>query len=295
MKVIRPVTITEAMLVDSSVPEDDYDVYNAATDYAVDDFVIYGHFVYQSAQEPNIGNTPGLEPLYWSLIGPTNRWLMFDQEVSTQTTADESIVVTIAPGMVDSLALLDLVGAHVNVAATDGPGGPELYNREYPLDGSEVYDWYQYFYQPFIEIHEVVLTDLPLYGSAHITATLTGAGEVRIGSMVAGTVFGLGDTQYGASAGIIDYSRKQTSSTGRTSFAKRKYSKRLTAQLWLQNFNLDNIFRVLVDLRATPCVWVGTDAAGFALITIFGWYRDFNIDIAYPKASLCSLEVESLT
>lgn len=295
MRVIRPVTITENELVNSSVPEDDYPAYSPATDYPVNDHVIYGHMVYKSVDTPNVGNIPGTTPLYWQLVGPTNRWLMFDQEVSTRTVADGSIVATIAPGLVNSLALLDLIGAHVNVTVTDGPGGPELYNREYPLDGSEVYDWYQYFYQPFIPVRQVVLTDLPLYGSANITATLTGGGQVAIGSMIAGAEFYLGELEYGANAGILSFSKKDTNqSTGVTRFRKGRNSKRMGGTFMLDNFAFNNTHRVLSDLDAVPVVWIGTDAAGYEPLIIYGFYRDFSIVVSYPTKSLCSIEIEGL-
>lgn len=295
MKVIRPVAITDSGLIESSVPETDHAVYDPATNYAVGDQVIYDHVSYECVQTPNAGNAPDVSPLYWAPVGTTNRWLMFDGEVGTQTLADQSLEVTIAPGLVDSLALLNLLGANVRVVVRDGDGGPVLYDHNYPLDGSEVFDWYQYFYQPFIEVHEVVLTDLPLYGSAHITITLTGAGSVAVGILIAGTAFFIGDTQYGATAGIIDFSRKETNqTTGATSFNKRKFSKRVSGQLMLENYALNNVYRILADLRATPSVWVGTDSAGFEPLILFGFYRDFSIEISYPTASLCSLEVEGL-
>lgn len=294
MKVIRPVTIDDTVFVDSSIAEDDYPVYDPATNYAVGQRVIYSHVVYECVQTPNTGHTPGADALYWAPAGPTNRWLMFDNEVSSKSSADLSIEATVAPGLVDSLALLNLTGASVNIVVRDGLDGPVLLARDYPLDGSEVFDWYQYFYQPFIEIHEVVITDLPLYGSAHITAKVTGAGVVEVGSMIVGTAFYIGDTQYGATAGILSFSRKDTSPTGITTFVKRKNSKRMSGQIMLENFMLNNVHRILSDLDAVPCVWVGTDAAGYEPLTIFGFYRDFSIVISYPTASLCDLEVEGL-
>jgi hypothetical protein len=294
MKVIRPVAIDTTNLISSSVPETDYAAYAAGTNYAVGARVVYQHAVYESVQTPNTGHTPGTDALYWATIAPTNRWLMFDQEVSTQTTADGQIAVTIAPGLVDSLALIDVTGFTVNVVVRDGLDGPELYNRDYPLDGSEVFDWFQYFYQPFIEIHQLVLTDLPLYGSAHITATIIGTGTVKVGSMITGTAFDLGDLQYGATAGIISYSRKDTSAAGVTTFVKRKNSKRMSGQLMFENWSLNNIFRVLESLDATPCVWVGTNSAGYEPFIIFGFYRDFSIVVPYPTVSLCDLEIEGM-
>jgi hypothetical protein len=294
MKVIKPVTIADAQLISSSVPETDYTAYSAATNYAVGARAIYAHKVWESVQTPNTGKTPGTNALYWAEIAPTNRWLMFDSEISTQTQAASTLTVVIKPGLVDSLALIGLQGAMVSITVRDGLTGPVVYTYSSALDGSVVQDWYQYFYQPFIPILSLVLTDLPLYGSAHITVSITGTGTIKCGSLIAGQSYELGDSQFGASIGIIDYSKKTTSLSGSTTFSRGKSSKRMSLQIIVKNFNLDNVFRTLDDLRATPSVWIGTTAAGYQALTIFGFYRDFSIEIAYPTESFCSLEIEGL-
>ena len=59
---------------------------------------------------------------------------------------------------------------------------------------------------------------------------------------------------------------------------------------------MNKVQRVLADVRATPCVWIGADDAQlYAPLIVYGWYRDFSIDVAYPTTSYVSLEVEGLT
>lgn len=271
----------------------DWRVQVAAYDSAIGTPV--AHVIWESVQTPNTGHIPGSDALYWAAIAPTNRWAMFDGEISTQTVQAGSLTVVLKPGCVNSLALFGLEGASLDVTVRDGLAGPVVYSRTVVLDGTLIADWYQYFFEPSVQLGEVVLTDLPPYGNAHVTVSLGGSGSVKCGILVAGTAYALGDTQYGASAGIIDYSRKDTSATGTTTFVRRRYSKRMSAPLMLQNAQLNKVQRVLADLRATPCAWIGTDAPGFEPLTIFGFYRDFSIDVAYPAHSLCSLEVEGLT
>ena len=294
MRVIKPVVILGAQLIDSSVAETEYAAYVPATDYIVGARVIYLHKIWESAQTPNTGNTPGTNALYWTEAGPTNQWAMLDTEVSSATSVPLSLVVTIAPGLVNSLALLEINGADLNVTVRDGPGGPVIYEYDKSLDASHVYDWLQYFYDPFIPVHEAVLTNLPLYGNAHITVTITSAGTINVGTMAAGMSVYIGDAEYGASAGIIDYSRKDTSDTGVTTLLRRKFSKRMAVRLMVENYALNNLQRTIADLRATPCVWVGVDDASYEPLTIFGFYRDFSIDVAYPTKSYCNLEIEGL-
>jgi hypothetical protein len=295
MKVVKPVTIADAQFVSSTAPEADYAAYAAGTDYAVGARVIYLHQVWESVQTPNVGHTPGTDALYWAPIAPTNRWAMFDTEISTQTALASPLTVVIKPGLVNSLALFGLEGATLDVTVRDGLAGPVVYSRTKALDGTIIADWYQYFFEPSVQLGEVVLTDLPPYGDAHITVSISAAGTVKCGDMTVGTVYVLGDTQLGASAGIIDYSRKDTSAAGVTTLVKRKFSKRMSAQLMLDNVQMNKVQRVLSDLRATACAWIGSDVTGYEPLTIFGFYRDFSIDVAYPATSFCNLEIEGLT
>lgn len=295
MKVVKPIVIGDAQLVSSNAPETDHPVYSAAADYAVGARVIYLHTIWESVQTPNTGNTPGSNALYWAAVAPTNRWAMLDTEISTQTVLVSPLTLVVKPGYANSLALFGLEGATLEVTVRDGLDGPVAYSKTVNLDGTVIADWYQYFFEESVQLGELVLTDLPPYGAAHITISLSGPGDVKCGQMVVGTAYVLGDTQYGASAGIIDYSRKDTSAAGVTTFTRRRYSKRMSAALMLDNAQLNKVQRVLADLRATPCAWIGTDVPGFEPLTIFGFYRDFSIDVAYPNTSLCNLEIEGLT
>jgi len=53
MKMIRPVTINDAVLTSSNVTEADHPTWVVGTTYAVDEYVIYDHVVYQSVQGSN--------------------------------------------------------------------------------------------------------------------------------------------------------------------------------------------------------------------------------------------------
>lgn len=296
MKVVKPVPLTDAQIVSSTVVENDYPAYSAETNYVVGDRVIIDHRVYESVQTPNTGNDPATSPLYWADKGPTNRWSMFDTEVSTQTVANNTLTVVIKPGYVNSLGLFGLEGANLSVTVTDGLNGPVVYSHAQTLDGTIIVDWYQYFFEPSVQLGEVVLTDLPPYGNAHITITITGGGTVKCGILAVGTVYVLGDLQRGSAAGIIDFSRKETDqNTGATTLKKRKFSKRMSAPLMLDAVAMNKVQRVLADLRATPCIWIGTDAPGYEPLKIFGFYREFSLELAYPTKTLCSIEIEGLT
>jgi hypothetical protein len=299
MKVIKPTTITSAMLVSTTATEA-YSAWNAGTAYVLTDKVIYTttERIYERLVAGTTATAPNLDTVNWLDIGPTNKWAMFDSEVSTQTSATTSLTAVVKPGYVNSLAFFGLEGASIDITERDGLAGPIVYTASKTLDGAIIADWYQYFFEPTVQLAEVVFTDVPPYSNGHITVVITGATS-KCGIMLVGTFYGIGETQNGASASIIDYSRKETDPEfGTTTFVRRAYSKRMNASMFLDNTQINKVQRVLADLRATPCAWIGSDMTGMEPLTVFGFYRDFSINVAYGGTSghsLCSLEIEGLT
>jgi hypothetical protein len=222
---------------------------------------------------------------------------MFDGQVSTTTTSSSPLVVTIETGIVNSVALIGLVGSSVTIEVSDGGASPPVYSRTVGLDGTILLDWYMYFFEPFVQLGEVVLTDLPPYLNAEVTMTLTSGGSVAIGELIFGTVYTLGayGTEQGATVGIIDYSRKDTDpDTGVTTFTRRAFSKRMSGSFLVDNTQINGVQRILADIRAVPSVFIGSEESIYAPLVVYGFYRDFSIDIAYPTRSQCRLEVEGL-
>lgn len=300
MKVINPVNFTSGMLISTNAT-DPNPVYSAATTYAKDAIVSYNTFLYQSLQAGNLNKQPDLvtSSTWWIKIGSDNRYAMFDLQVGQRTTRTSGLTVTVAPGqIIDSVALIDVNALTAVLTVRDGLGGPIVYQRTAGLSGATVIDWYTYFFSdPLQPITQVVFQGIPPYLNAHITLELTvQAGDsVTIGEMVFGSLSVIGTTQYGVSAGIIDYSVKETDEFGNTTFVERPYSKRLSAQVHLQNTQMNRVQRLLYSLRAKPCVWIATDDPSFQeSLVIFGFYRDFSTEIAYPSHSMCNIELESL-
>ncbi len=295
MKVIAPTTFVAATHLVSSNATELYSAWAAGTTYAKDAFVDYGTHIYQSLVNSNTGNQPDTSPTFWVQIGPDNTHAMFDDQISTATTRTSPLTVVLTPGLCNSLALFGLVGTSVSITITDGVAGPTVYSETASLDGTFIFDWYQYFFEPYVQIEEVVLTDLPPYSSARLTVTLSGSGTVQVGQLIFGTQYELGDAGYGASVGIIDYSVKQTDEFGVTTFVERSFSKRMTARLMLDTVQISRVQQVLARVRAKPSVWVGVPGdSTFNPLTVYGYYRDFSVDVAYPTKSYCSLEIEGL-
>ena len=302
MKVIKPQPIVDANLFSSSVPEDDYPVWDSGTTYAVGVRRIRPliHTVFESVVAGNINNIPEdttIEDLpsapKWLEVGKTNRWKMFDATVNTQTVATTEMTVVVLPQNANSVGLFELEGKNVNVKVIS-PSSAVVYDRDVKLEASVVSDWYEYFFSPFDQVTQVVLTDLPAYFSGKLQVTFTGE-TVKCGHLATGFAYELGQIEYGATAGITDYSRKDTDIFGNTMFIQRPYANRMNGKLWLNNSAMNGVHRTLASLRATPCVWIGTEDPTYGPLVVYGWYKDFSIEVAYFSTSYCTLEVEGLT
>lgn len=294
MKFLTPVAITDSMLVSSSIAETDHPAWNAATSYAVGARVVLAstHSIYQRLVAGTSAQSPDVDTTNWIRIGPTNRWCMFDRATGTLSTATDSITVTIAPGMVRGIALLDITGNSVTVTMTNG--GTTVYSRTVSLNtGYGVNDWDTYFFNDIVRKSTVVLTDLPPYSAGQINVTVNGSGPVAIGTVAAGSVFTLGRPRFGMSLGIIDYSVKSTDAYGATTVTQRAFAKRMTVPVVVNATDVDEVSRRLALIRATPVVWIASTSYDQSIV--YGFFKEFAIDVAYPEFSNCSLTIEGLS
>lgn len=305
-RIVRPFTIDDAALASTSVAETDA-LYNAGTTYSAGQIVRRDttHRRYESVAGSNIGNTPedttGGDTPKWIDLGPTNPWAMFDSVNGTQTTDASSIAVEIdVTGLVDSVGLLNIEASTANITAT-APGAGEVYNEDFNLqDDTAITDWWAYFFEDIVYKSDLPVTDLPLYADMTVTVTLAKTGTVKIGGCVIGLSKELGFSIYGAKVGIIDYSRKQADDFGNYVVVQRAFSKRASLTVIVAGESMaecaskvDAISKLLAQYRAVPLLWIGADL--YTSTVIFGFYRSFDLEIAYPTRSNLTLEIEGLT
>ncbi len=293
MRLIRPIAVNGANLVSSNVVEDPASLYNPATTYALDQIVHDDHIEYQSLQAGNIGHSLAAED-WWLAIGPTNRFRMFDQSNSSATTNADSIVVEVqVDGRADAISILNIVAATVRVEMIVTAG--TIYDETINLvSNSGVTNWYEYFFEPVIRKGDVTLYDMPLNADPIIRVTIEEpGGTASVGALVIGQSRDLGPLLQGARLGIQDYSRKVADDFGNFTIVQRAFSKRATFRILLNNDQVDALSALLASYRATPVVWVGVEK--YTASWIYGFYRDFNVELALDDQSYLTLELEGLT
>lgn len=299
MKIIRPHAITDAILTASNVAETDYTAYNPATTYASGDRVRVVaadvHEVYESLQNANTGNTPSTSPTWWVKVGATNRWKMFDLYVNTQTENADSIAITLAcVGRVDAVALINVSAATARFRMTDAVDGV-VYDQTYDLTSdSGITDHYAYCFEPIVRKTSLGEFELPPYSDTTLEITLTATGEtVKCGACVVGQQRIIGNTRFGYSLGIQDYSIKSRDTWGNTTLVQRAYNDTGRFNVQLDNGMVDEVHNLLAQYRATPIVYSGSELHGAALL--LGFYKDFSVVVDFGTHSSCNIDIEALT
>jgi len=301
MRIVRPVTVTDSIMLSSNVPETDYAAYSAATTYALGNRVILvsTHKIYESLQAGNLNHNPpdnltGATP-WWLEVGATNRWKMFDGVVGQQTDQSSNITVGIDTSNLNNISLINLDATTVYVETTDNVSS-EVTSSSYDLiNQSNVVDLYTYFFEPFYYTKNVAI-DLPVYSDSTTLVYINNSvANAKCGELIPGNYLSIGCTQFGSSIGITDYSVKQVDDFGNYSILQRAFSKRGRYDVMVQNSMVEAVLNLLSDYRSTPVVWLPTTNETLASpLIVYGFYKDFSIVIQYSTESSCSLEIEGL-
>lgn len=292
MKVLKQIPITDANLIFSSVPENDYDEWDYTENYIAGAMVIVSsvHKVYRSLVHPNTNNNPLNEPqndpdnlpMYWVEIGSTNRWQAFNGLRKELTVSDGTIEYLFAPsGIVDGIGIINascdtvevevLFGGSMIATLDDeilytsnslvlGGGYEVVFDKEYPMTTRVVTDWYEFFFKPFDIKKNLFISDIPPYIGALINIRLVRpVGETSVGIIALGQVNFIGHAIYGAQSDSRSFSRTEPNSFGITKLVKRP-SKLITRQtVYAPKAMTTYLSELREELDATVSIWSTID------------------------------------
>ena len=300
MKLLDALAITDTNLTSSSVAETDHSAWSSGTTYALDDYVIVTtpniHKIYKSKQNSNLNHDPTTDTTatWWSDEGSTNRWKMFNTTIQQQTEKAGGFNVVITPAEITTgLAVVNTDCASITVLVTDPVEGT-VFNQTYSMiSDSGITSWYDYFFTPITRDSDLAVLGLPPYAAAVITVTFTDTGTAKCGALVLGTTKTIGDSQYGAAFGIIDYSTKTTDSAGNVTVTAGSYSDTVDVDVVIETPRFATVKKILTDARTVPSVWITEENTDGTII--YGYFREFSILMTNPTVSLTTLSIEGLT
>ena len=306
MRVLIPFAVLDANLISTSIAENDFAVWDSATSYSVGDKVIstVTHRIYEALQASTAVDptTDVADPPFWLNIGATNRWKAFDKTISDPVTVANGVTSIVyelgAFGIPsNSVTLFGLKGRVASVVVDDATDG-EVYNREISLiDNALVNDWFNYFFQPARVKTEAIFESIPPYANADYTITVedTSSEEPELGQIVLGQEYTLGTTGYGTSVSIEDFSRKERDAFGNAIIVERPFAKLIDFDFTVSTNEARRAAILLETVRAVPAVYYsGPDTEKYGT-TVYGFFRNWSINLDGPNISNVTLEVEGLT
>lgn len=325
MKIIKPISITPAMLV-SNVAASATPSWNSGTSYprgstvvadnndgipheytwlppTEDDISADSNYpplthsvVKRSQMNPSASSTAENHRCYWLDNGPTNRYGCVSKRSRRTTTNPDSIELEITPdALFNSVVLINMTGTSATVLADDPEEG-EVFNAGTIdlVDHSNVSDEYDFCFAPILQKKEIVLLGLPAYPNATIKITVSEPGEtVGLGEAVVGEEIEIGQMLYGASISTHDYSDTTTDDSGVTTLEVKTYAKEVRYPIRINSADLNYIQQHIADLRATPAVFIGQ--FDMLATVVYGTIQDFSEILQSETRSDCSLKVKELS
>jgi hypothetical protein len=240
---------------------------------------------------------------WWSRISATERWKLFDMIVAPDranasanvvgcdwesgviwesgttwaTDTYSSMQVTVQPGLIDTVALMNLDASTVSIIMDNA--GTEVYNETNTPSTATYYN--------------AIFEDLPAYPNATTQVIIRNySGDVNCGEAIFGAIKTLGKVRPGVNVGLVDYSQKQVDAFGGFSILERAFSKRLDCNVMIATSSHSGVMRILEKYRSTPLVWI--ISANYSTTLIYGYYRDFKMSIPNLQITDCSLSIEGL-
>lgn len=296
MNIMEPVTVAEANLVSSNVPETDHAAWSSATTYALADRVIRNHRVYESVQAGNTNHDPLTDTTstWWLNVSATNRWKAFDGGLSDPVTqtGDVSYVLSFSK-TADCVALFGLNAETVRVQITDPVEGV-IHDQTYPLISSEeVHDGWTYCFAPFTFSTDLMVRSLPIYSGCDLEITVHSTGPTEVGEILIGVDHYIGKTLVDTAIGLQDYSVKERDAWGAMQIVERDFTRTVDYRFAFATEDAQRIQRIMSRIRARVAVFSGGDGAAQYGLNIPGFYKDFSVPLT-SNVSFGSLEVESL-
>lgn len=293
-----PIEVTDAVLVSSTVPEDEHPAWVAGT-YAQFDRVIHGHVIYEDGLGGVSNTPPSEEANRWNPVNPTNRWRIFDQNQLALTSQPTAARYIFKPGRaIQGLIAIeqeDVITMRVRlVDGDDLETGTVVYDRStstVPMPISNSY--YHWFAGPLVQLSPTeIQSGFPSLANGTLIVDFEGGANMKFGPILFGDVreWGIG-VKTGGAITPTDYSLNEPDAFGRIKYVPRGYSSGGTFELVLENRELDDMYRYFMQMRRKPAALIPSDRW---TSTIFYGRFSFSVVIAYPEYSETSLTIKGL-
>jgi len=288
MKILQPIEIPSYT---TNVLENDYAQWAVGTTYSITTRVIIlsEHAVYESLVNSNVGNTPSTSPSQWVYVGKTNAYKAIDSKVSKQTTNAETITFEFQTLGATAIAFLNVECDNIKVELLESAVVVWEELREGTQRDLVTYSWYDYFFSDFVYVNEFVFEHTYRPSATYRITLNNPSGTCKVGVMVRGKYFFVGDTLYGASLGFNDYSKKDVDEWGETYLKVGNFSDYFKGEVLVDTPRFPNVRKILREIRGQASLFT-TEAN----VSIYGWVREPELVYENPVKSTITFDIQGL-
>ena len=256
----------------------------------------------------------------WLKIGATNRWKMFDQYVFTSSEAVSACTDTLVPstftieintGNTNYLGLFNLDCSSIEIQYKKGTSGDwlefnptnfpkvqEIVNY-YPYEFErETKVWLDYLFGDFVFKRDLIFPiQWDKVSSMRIKFINNQIGaKASCGMCVCGQSYFIGKTQYGASSGILSFSRKvRDEYTGNLYLKKGNNAKTIDIDVSILNEQYNKIHSVLTAADGVPIIaQANNEGTNYEPFMAYCFVKSLDMTLQYATHSECNLELGGL-
>lgn len=287
-----------------NVPNSD-PIWSADDLFLYADEIRYGNYIYKYAGEDNTNTTENPEFIWnrdkeifpiWVRVRPTNYFAAIDGETGTQTTLNGNMVITFDISNFDTLALLNLEVEDVMIELYDNDSMQVVYSNDVNMqDETEVIDFYSYCFNPFVYKPSLYIGELPLYNNGTITITLSGT-TTKVGRIVLGRSYFVGDTEYNVSLGIESYSIRDVDVFGNVTLKQRGTVNIDSIPVRFPTSKAVQLRERFKELDAKPLLFIGDESETSITQNLlnFGYWTSFSPLLQNPTSSVSSVGIKGI-
>jgi hypothetical protein len=275
-------------------------VWNSATTYASGALVSYEsgskHYLYQSLTDSNTNKKPTQSSLDWYKIGAMNLYRCLDDMTNNKTERTDNFWVEVKSKKADTVALIGVRAYESEITVKDSVGDTvSINNTNLQYKGATT--WSEYFFNDFNYRTELISPVDFTLSDYTVKVSLTNTNNVaRLGRLVIGRSFHIGEALWGAGVGILDFSKKERDELfGDTYLAQGQYAKRADFEVSVASSRVDKVQQFLTSIRGQEALFIGDERNdGFDSTIVYGFVRDWDVVLENNTRSVLNIEIEGL-
>lgn len=232
---------------------------------------------------------------YWKEVGSVNEWAFANSVIQDQTSKSSSFYIKIDAGQrIPAIAFFNLEAAQINITVNSTANG-EVHNQDYSLlQDRSGGSWYNWFFEPIVQMGNFVVMDIPAYTDATVTITISnGSSDAKVGAIIAGKAFTVGESQFDSAYDFINYTRAEyIPELGRTIITEKDFSEDGDIDVVILKARFQYVKQELYKLRGVVSAWIPDENDQGT--PIMGYLKSMKTILNGPVAIQANLDIEGV-